>query len=112
MSTTLSLHSCLFLCVAGFDFVPLLETLTIMPRDNTTYCVTVTILDDDALELTETFDISLSPASGFESLVLLSASSDTHTVTISDDSADLGMKDCHLNHFLFKRTREVVPLRG
>ena len=86
------------------DFIPLMETLTIMPRDNTTYCVNVTIIDDDALELNETFDISLSPASGFESLVLLSASSDTHTVTISDDSADLGMNDCLSNHTVSDHT--------
>ena len=63
-------------------------------------CVSGIIIDDDALELNETFDLSLSPASGFESLVLLSASSDTHTVTISDDSADLGMKDCLSDHMV------------
>ena len=54
-------------------------------------CVSDLIIDDDALEMNETYTISLSPDTGFESLVVIPYSSYTHTVVISDDSADRGM---------------------
>ena len=54
-------------------------------------CVSgISIIDDDALETNETYTISLSPNTGFESLVVIPGS-DTLTVGISDDSTDRGM---------------------
>ena len=55
------------------------------------YVSGISIIDDDALEMNETFTISLLPDTGFESLVVMQSSSDTHTVVINDDSADRGM---------------------
>ena len=75
----------------GSDFVPVMETVVFMPCNNNISCVPISIIDDDVFELNETFDISLSPAVGFESLVILSNSSDIHTITISIDSSDRGI---------------------
>ena len=55
------------------------------------YVSGISIIDDDALEMNETYTISLSPDTGFESLVVMQSSTDTHTVVISDDNADRGM---------------------
>ena len=61
------------------------------PREAGLVCVSgISIIDDDALEMNETYTFSLSPDTGFESLVVIPGS-DTLTVGISDDSADRGM---------------------
>ena len=81
----------LFSASAGSDYQTLNETVFFRPREAGLVCVSgISIIDDDALEMNETYTFSLSPDTGFESLVVIPGS-DTLTVGISDDSADRGM---------------------
>ena len=81
-----------FLLSAGSDYQTLNETVFFRPGEaRQSYVSGISIIDDDALEMNETYTISLLPDTGFESLVVMQSSSDTHTVVISDDSADRGM---------------------
>lgn len=69
----------------GSDYTTVVEQIVLM-SDST--CFYATIIDDDALEMNETFDLFLFPAMGFSSLV---DGFDMHTITIIDDSPDRGM---------------------
>ena len=77
------------LMVAGspLDFIPTSRLLTFEPYSSR-MCITIDIVDDAAVENTESFTVSLSRTGGLDSRVQLRQL--TSTIEITDD--DTGMK--------------------
>ncbi len=76
---------------AGDDYENRTSTIVkVLPGVNTTYQVNYTIVDDDALELDESFLVTLQVAPGDSRFT--SRVGGNHTVVITDDALDRGKK--------------------
>ena len=72
------------------DFVPIMEYISFGPvaMSGDRECLSITLMDNDLYETTETFSFAISPTSEF---VTVNSNSQTSTVTVLDDEGELSL---------------------